>query len=114
MEKRAKRADECEGPSRTGAWVILGAAGGLYLGAGRLVAGRLVVAYPRDGAGIVYATLWDWTGEKSTVQTGRAGGYEYCKVSSILSQMTFAGRPISSGGWESSIRDGGFSVLRVV
>jgi hypothetical protein len=116
--RRVRRADECEGPKRTGAWVILGGAGGLDIGldigAESRVAGRLVVAYPRDGAGVACATLWDWTGEKSAVQTGRAGGGSYCKVSSILSRMTFAGRPISDGGWEQSIKDGGFSVLRVL
>lgn len=74
-----KRAWDCPGPARTGVWVLL------YQGK---IAGDIVLAYPRDGAGTVYATLRTFAGESPMgnldVTTGSAGGYGYCKTSAAI------------------------------
>jgi hypothetical protein len=49
-------------------------------------AGKILVAYSRDGAGKLYAALWDFTPEKGRdVQNG----YGYDKLSAAISGMQF-------------------------
>lgn len=49
-------------------------------------AGRIVVAHPTDGAGVMYATVVVWGGPLSYLpsSSGRAGGYGYHKGSAAV------------------------------
>ena len=54
------------------------------------IAGKILVAYPKDGAGILRASLWDftWVGDHD-VQDGAANGCGYDKLSAALHGMHF-------------------------
>ena len=70
--------------NRAGAYIVLDAQNG------NKVAGKILVAYPKDGAGVLRAALWDWTpAESRDVQNGRATGYGYDKLSAAIDGMTF-------------------------
>jgi len=99
-----------EGLARAGVWVVLKG------GPEGPVVGKILSSYPRDGAGRLYLTMWTWIepGQGHTMQTGSAGGYGYCKVSSVLGNMTIAGQPIKEGNWEASFRAAGFYPMRLV
>lgn len=70
------------GPSRAGVYVITD---------GGNVVGKIIYAYPRDGAGILYAALWDWSGKEVSrdIQHGRATGCGYDKKSECIDGMRF-------------------------
>jgi hypothetical protein len=73
-----------EGPKRTSVWIIQNSAGKLI--------GKIIAAYPRDGMGRLYLSLWDWTDPNHfEVQEDFAGGCGYHKVAACLSGMTFGG-----------------------
>ena len=76
--------EERPGPARTGVWVITD------LTEKNCIVGKIIVAYPRDGAGRLYAALWDWTGpEPRDVQEKSVGGYGYDKNSAAIDDMLF-------------------------
>lgn len=59
--------------NRAGAYVIHDMSTGKF-------AGKILVAYPKDGAGMLRAALWDFTPEHGRdVQNGHANGYGYDK-----------------------------------
>lgn len=53
------------------------------------IAGKILFAYPKDGAGILRASMWDFTNYEREVQNGRATGYGYDKKSAAISGMKF-------------------------
>ena len=71
---------------RAGVYVILDAQEGKI----NTMSGKLLVAYPKDGAGILRASLWDFTPINGRdVQNGRATGYGYDKLSAAIDGMKF-------------------------
>ena len=74
-----------KGPAlnRAGAYVIHDMSTGKF-------AGKILVAYPKDGAGMLRAALWDFTPEHGRdVQNGHANGYGYDKLGAALDSMRF-------------------------
>ena len=83
--KESKHVEKRPGPARTGVYVILDDQTGK-------IAGKIIYAYPADGAGMLYASLWDWSNPGigyRNIQHGRAGGYGYDKCSECLDGMVF-------------------------
>lgn len=77
--------DKRPGPARTGVYIVIDEITGKYCG-------KIIYAYPKDGAGILYASLWDWTDQKSggrDIQNGRATGYGYDKQSAAIDGFKF-------------------------
>ena len=73
------------GPARTGVYVVIDETTGKYCG-------KIIYAFSKDGAGIVYASMWDWTNQKSggrDIQNGRATGCGYDKQSAAIDSMKF-------------------------
>ena len=73
------------GPNRTGVYVIVDDRTGQ-------IAGKIIYAYPNDGAGTLYASLWDWSNPGKgyrSIQDGRANGCGYDKQSACLDDMVF-------------------------
>ena len=68
---------KCPGPSRTSVWVLL---------QDGKVAGRIITAWPNDGAGRVRMTVSIYGGPLKADETffGQAGGYGYDKESAAL------------------------------
>lgn len=97
---------ERQGPSRTTVWA---------LGWQGEYAGRLLVAWPRDGAGRVYAGIQAWAGPlgchegdgRDTPIEGWAGGYGYDKLSgAVVNALNKAGiaHTLTSGGGRAQVR----------
>ena len=79
----ATKIEERPALNRAGVYVIHDMKTGKY-------AGKILFAYPKDGAGILYVSLWDFTPERGRdVQNGRATGYGYDKQSAALDSMRF-------------------------
>jgi hypothetical protein len=79
--------------------------------------GKIVVAYPRDGAGRLYLALWDWTNPSNySVQNGSSGGYGHDKVSAALQGLTFAGTILTDhpNNWEKVISSMGYEIWHLV
>jgi hypothetical protein len=77
------------GPSRTGAWVIISP----NAGGERSVVGKIIVAYPQDGAGRLYACLWDWARPdraSRTVET-LTSGFGFDKAGAAIGKALLAG-----------------------
>lgn len=53
------------------------------------IAGKILFAYPRDGAGILRVSMWDFTNREREVQDGHVSGYGYDKKSAAISGMKF-------------------------
>ena len=56
---------------------------------------RILVAYPRDGAGSLTAYIADGFGDRFYSQKGAAGGYGYDKLTAALSGMTIDGHKLT-------------------
>lgn len=56
---------------------------------------RILVAYPKDGAGRLTVYIVDGFGDTFTTQKGTAGGYGYDKLTAALSGMTIDGHSLS-------------------
>ena len=57
-----------------------------------VIVGKIIGAYPSDGAGRLHVSLWDYTQDGGTqVQDGSAAGYGYNKLAAALSGLKFAG-----------------------
>ncbi len=82
------------------------------------IVGKIIIAYPQDGAGTVHVNLWDWSDEQDIqkVQYGKASGYGYDKVSAALAGMKFAGVKLTAHphNYEWCLRDRGFEVLTLL
>ena len=72
---------KCPGPSRTSVWVLLCA--------GEL-AGRIITAWPNDGAGRVRVAVSIYSGplKQDEALFGQAGGYGYDKESAAFQDAT--------------------------
>ena len=68
--------------NRAGVYVVIDTTTGT-------IAGKLLIAYPRDGAGRLYVSLWDWTGTGHAVQDGSVTGFGYDKLASAITGMRF-------------------------
>ena len=68
---------KCPGPARTSVWVLF------YSGK---LAGRIITAWPNDGAGRVRMTVSIYHGPLESAETlfGQAGGYGYDKESAAI------------------------------
>ena len=75
--------------------------------------GKILVAYPKDGAGILRAFLFDFG---NTLQMGTAGGYGYDKLSAALRGMTFRGITLEDHptNWERQLAAAGYDVISVL
>ena len=90
------------GPSRASVWVML---------QNGKVAGRIITAWPNDGAGRVKVSVMAWDGvlKDYNAMLGQAGGYGYDKESAAI-QDAFdrhgfkTGRDISGRGMD-AVRD---------
>jgi len=81
-----KHIEDTPALNRAGAYVIIDAdrkTGDLP------IAGKILFAYPRDGAGILRASMWDFTNHERDVQDGHVSGYGYDKKSAAISGMKF-------------------------
>jgi hypothetical protein len=78
IKSLSRSAFEMAGPQRSGAWAVM------FNGE---AAGKIVWAFPKDGAGSVYCTLSIYSGPLASLAkaTGSAGGYGYCKRSGAFS-----------------------------
>jgi len=52
------------------------------------VVGKILFSYPKDGAGVLYASMWDLVGNRD-VQDGKASGFGYDKESAAINGMRF-------------------------
>ena len=92
---------KCPGPSRTSVWVML---------QDGKVAGRIITAWPNDGAGRVRMTVNIYHGPLEPAETlfGQAGGYGYDKESAAfhdaLSRHGIASADLSGRGM-GAVRD---------
>ena len=68
---------KCPGPARTSVWVML---------QDGKVAGRIITAWPNDGAGRVKVAVMAWGGvlKDYNAMLGQAGGYGYDKESAAF------------------------------
>lgn len=75
--------------------------------------GKILVAYPKDGAGTLRAFLWDFGND---IQMGTAGGYGYDKLSAALRGMTFRGITLQDHpeNWEIQLRQAEYNIITVV
>jgi hypothetical protein len=82
------------------------------------IIGKIIIAYPKDGAGVVHVNFWDWSDKNHTpeVQYGRASGYGYDKVSAAIAGMKFAGKKLTDHpyNYEWCLRDLGFEVYTLL
>lgn len=79
--------------------------------------GRVVIIYPRDGAGRLYAVAWLPGENNSCRHCGSATGYGYDKATAAMGGATFvapngvAGALLPQGwDWEAQMRQVGFLV----
>lgn len=56
---------------------------------------KILVAYPKDGAGRLTVYIVDGFGDHFTTQKSTAGGYGYDKLTAALSNMTIDGHSLS-------------------
>lgn len=108
-ERNTMRTEDRPGPSRAGAFVITDK--------DKYIVGRVVVAYPKDGAGRLYVSLYDWTGQGGpTHQTANATGYGYDKVASALSDMSFGKIKLTDHpeDWTRCLKSAGYEAIRVL
>lgn len=103
--KTTKRASDTPQAKRVAAWVIM------YNGE---QAGRAIVAYPKDGAGRVYAEVWITAGPLSGHYhdgkgplLGQAGGYGYCKTGTALGEALSQASPSPNKAFTNAITGGG-------
>ena len=75
--------------------------------------GKILVAYPKDGAGTLRAFLFD---SGNTPQMGTAGGYGYDKLSAALRGMTFQGITLKDHphNWEQQLAAAGYDVISIL
>lgn len=79
----ATRIEDRPALTRAGVYVIHDMSTGKF-------SGKILFAYPKDGAGKLYASMWDFTPEAGRdVQNGYATGYGYDKTSAAIDGMTF-------------------------
>ena len=104
-----KKVEDMTATKRAGAKVILKDGS---------IAGKIIIAYPKEGSGIVHVNLWDWSDKKhiSPVQYGKAGGYGYDKVSAAIAGMVFAGKKLTDHpyNYEWCLKDMGFEVFTIL
>lgn len=76
--------------------------------------GKILVAYPADGAGIVHVFAWDCDG--NGIQHGSATGYGYDKVSAAIAGMTWDGIELTDHpeNWEMTLKKHGYTVYRAI
>lgn len=82
----------------------------------RLVA-KIILKYPRDGAGRLNAQVESWDREHNyTNQRGYADGYGYNKANAALDGMTLDGKLYEFGGldWQRVLEEDGYTVIEVV
>ena len=73
------------------------------------IVGKIIAAYPRDGAGTLYVDLFDWTGSHAVVWHGRAGGYGNDKLGRALQGCKFGPDGAELGeNWEGKLRAAGY------
>lgn len=104
-----KNVMDMEGPSRTGAWIIL---------KGEKHVGKIIAAYPSKGHGErrTYVQVFDWArpNELPGKNVIYAGGYGYCKVDACMEKLGFGGLKLPASGWESCLEKNGYTVLEVI
>jgi hypothetical protein len=81
-----------------------------------VLCGKIVAAYPNDGAGRVRVDLFDWSNREGgwEVQSRYAGGYGYCKFDDCMQYFTFAGQELPYGRWQSTIEGLGYKVVNLL
>jgi len=57
---------------------------------GRHYAGKILIAFPKSGDGVLRSALWDWSGERSRdIQNGKCDGCGCDKTAESLTGMMF-------------------------
>lgn len=85
----------------------------IILDADKNYVGKIQVAYPKDGAGMLRAFLWDFGND---IQMGTARGYGRDKLSAALRGMTFRGIVLQDHpeNWEIQLRQAKYQVIIVM
>lgn len=75
--------------------------------------GKIKVAYPKDGAGILRVFLWDFENE---LQIGSAGGFGYDKLSAALAGLKFKALVLTDHpeNWERQLRAAGYEIIQAM
>ena len=78
-----KHIEERPALNRAGVYVVIDKTTGT-------MAGKMLIAYPQDGAGRLHVSLWDWTGGTGhDVQDGSVTGLGYDKLAASITGMRF-------------------------
>lgn len=84
--------------------------------------GRIVISYPRDGAGRLYAVAWLPNGSETLRHANSAGGYGYDKATAAMGGAQFLNlktgvvERLADQGFDFThqLRDAGYIVIRAV
>jgi hypothetical protein len=116
MSQTKLYAHEMEGPKRTSAYLIFDTYRGKHVEGDLEPCGKIIAAYPKDGAGKVVATVWDWTSTQPKTHKLAVSGYGFNKLAAIMGEVETFGRcqKINEGSWEHSLREAGYTLFSVI